>query len=275
MGHDAATTGAFRADYHVHTCYSYDCETSLSDVLDRARARGLDRIAITDHGTIEGALRLAEQCSDELEVIIGCELETDEGCQVIGLGLQAVPTETRLLELLDHIRATGGTVLLPHPFRRGSGVFASGRRRSPRSVAEVLARTDLVECFNGRDGYDDNAASRRFVSERGLAGSVGSDAHTPSEVGSAYLEIGAGDPLAGETRRRVFHPGQAPRHERALKRRLMEAYHRVEPRLPGQVALGYRRVRRAARLDQARTGPATPRFQYELPAAVSNSDGLP
>lgn len=39
-----------RADYHMHTNFSGDGKSSLRDILEAARAKGLQEIAITDHG---------------------------------------------------------------------------------------------------------------------------------------------------------------------------------------------------------------------------------
>ena len=36
-------------DYHTHTSFSTDCETSMSDMIDAACAAGLTEMAITDH----------------------------------------------------------------------------------------------------------------------------------------------------------------------------------------------------------------------------------
>ena len=58
-----------RADLHVHTLHSKqtgtlpflrsrDCYSDPLDVYRRARARGMDLVAITDHDSIDGALEL-------------------------------------------------------------------------------------------------------------------------------------------------------------------------------------------------------------------------
>ena len=49
-----------RADMHMHTEYSPDSRSSLRAFADAAIAAALDVVCVTDHDTIEGALRLRE-----------------------------------------------------------------------------------------------------------------------------------------------------------------------------------------------------------------------
>ena len=71
-----------RIDLHLHSRYSHDSNTSLEALVQRCRECGLDRIALTDHNTVEGALKLAAM-APEL-TIVGEEAKTREG-EVIGL----------------------------------------------------------------------------------------------------------------------------------------------------------------------------------------------
>jgi len=75
-----------RVDLHLHSRYSPDSRTSLAALIERCREVGLDRIALTDHNTAEGALELHSQ---EPELCIpGEEVKTSEG-EVIGLFINA------------------------------------------------------------------------------------------------------------------------------------------------------------------------------------------
>ncbi len=49
-----------RADFHLHSEYSFDSRTSLNELIERAVEVDLNCLALTDHNTIEGALALAE-----------------------------------------------------------------------------------------------------------------------------------------------------------------------------------------------------------------------
>lgn len=268
---DDVSTRPLRIDYHMHTCYSHDSETPLDAVVARAAEAGIGRLCVTDHDTIEGARELARIAGPDLEVVVGCEFTADDGSQVVGLHLHDMIHEPRLPQLMDRIHEQGGTVLLPHPFRRGSGIFRPEARRSEAFIADVLERTDLVECFNGRDSYDNNEANLAFARERGLAAVASSDAHDASRIGTVFVEyeVAGGAVQDGITPGWVHFPDQVARREHPLKRSLMERYHRHRDRLPGAVEATYRSLRR--RYHAGRTRPVTPTHrQYRLPAAAAD-----
>ena len=77
-----------RADLHIHTCLSPCGELTMSPraVVDRARAAGLDLIAVTDHNTTENAAAVIEAArGTELAVLPGIELTTAEEVHILGL----------------------------------------------------------------------------------------------------------------------------------------------------------------------------------------------
>jgi predicted metal-dependent phosphoesterase TrpH len=260
-----------RVDYHFHTDRSYDCRSSPEEVLEAAARSGLAVLCVTDHDTIEGALRLERLARGRVEVVVGCEFTCADGSHVVGLHLTDMIGEKEPLALMERIKLQGGRVLLPHPFRRGSGLLRNELRRSEAFVRDVLARVDLVECFNGRDTWENNARSRRFALERGLPSVASSDAHEPREIGSVFVEYSAGDVVHGRSPRRIFFPTQPPRVEHPLKRTALELYHRWERRLPAAVGRAYRLARARARRDAPRWIDPAPRMQYELPPPPGGS----
>jgi predicted metal-dependent phosphoesterase TrpH len=67
-----------RADLHIHSLAS-DGVSSVSDILARAVATGLDVIAITDHERIDAAVAaraMAQSQGMPIEVIVGEEVST-------------------------------------------------------------------------------------------------------------------------------------------------------------------------------------------------------
>ena len=112
-----------RCDFHIHTSFSRDGESSVEDVLRRAEAVGLDAIAITDHDTTDGALH-ALACRSRVIVIPGTEISTKQG-HLLALGVTtAFPKGLDFFEAVRRARSEGAVLILPHPFhmwRHGVG----------------------------------------------------------------------------------------------------------------------------------------------------------
>ena len=181
-----APPGRLRIDMHVHTAGSFDCRNDPEKVVERALARGLDRVCVTDHNELTVALTLAER--HPRHVIPGEEVKTAEGVDVIGLYLtEWIPKGTPARETCQRIRDQGGLVYVPHP-------FAGGKGGGGRILPEIEDMVDVVEGFNARL-HDPalNERARAWGEERGLPMGAGSDAHTLGEIGRGYVEVPAFD----------------------------------------------------------------------------------
>jgi predicted metal-dependent phosphoesterase TrpH len=209
-----------RADLHIHTDDSMDCTTSVEQVIARCLEIGINCIAITDHGAVANALRLKSMAP--FPVIVGEEILTPHG-EVMGLFLsERVPSPLPAQEAVAHIKAQGGLVCIPHPFDCLRSSAIGGR------VVEMLPDIDIIEVFNSRTHLRrDLARASSFAQSHGFAASAGSDAHTPSEIGRAYVEMpefnGRDEFLQSLTRGRVFGRRSSPLvHLYGLRARLMK-----------------------------------------------------
>jgi predicted metal-dependent phosphoesterase TrpH len=170
-----------RIDLHLHSRHSPDSFTTLDRLASRAREVGLDRIALTDHNTAEGALELARR-EPEL-VIVGEEVKTAEG-EVIGLFLNgSLPGGGHPEEVMDLIHAMGGLTYLAHPFDRRRASF------EPERVVELADRIDVVEVYNAWCEPSANRAAAELAFALGKVGATGSDAHSVHELGHSWMEI--------------------------------------------------------------------------------------
>jgi dephospho-CoA kinase len=169
-------------DMHLHTAGSWDCQSDPERVLERALAKGYERIAITDHNRVHVGLRMAEMYPDR--IIPGEEVKTGEGIDVIGLYLsEEIPQGTSAEETIERIRDQGGIPYLPHPYAGGKG--GGGK------YAELLGPLcDVVEVFNARlHSQRANALASELAHRTGTLRGAGSDAHTVGEVGNAYVDL--------------------------------------------------------------------------------------
>jgi len=170
-------------DLHVHSEYSKDSRSSHEDILRVALKRGLDGFAICDHDTIEGGLFCAEKALElglGITVIPGVEVSSSKG-HILVLGIKEnIEPLLSPKETICKARKLGGTVIIPHPFKRSSHGIGS---------FEGLD-VDAVEVFNSRCLF--NGANRKAVIEAkrlGIPAVAGSDSHIPEMVGQAYTEI--------------------------------------------------------------------------------------
>ena len=172
-----------KADLHVHTQYSLDSNTPLEKIVSRCLERGINCVAISDHGTAEGALKLREMAP--FTVIVAEEILTPHG-EIMGLFLEkTIPSGLSVAETISSIKAQGGLVCIPHP-------FDSIRKSALRThiIEEIVDQIDMIETLNARVMLPKNSAkARAFAAEHGIIQSAGSDAHTLGEIGNAYVEI--------------------------------------------------------------------------------------
>jgi hypothetical protein len=173
----------WKVDLHAHTIYSKDCLTRTTDFLARARAVGLDKIAVTEHNRLDGALA-AKRLAPDL-VIVGEEIMTTHG-EIIGLFMhEEVPRGLSPQETIRRLRAQGAVITIPHPL--------DSVRTSAMGRANVEAVIDLVDALEGLNArcirHQDNEAAILLARQHNKLLTAGSDAHTLGEIGRCYLTM--------------------------------------------------------------------------------------
>jgi len=172
-----------KADLHIHTEYSIDCNTPLEKIVSRCLEVGINCIAICDHGTVEGALKMRDIAP--FPVIVAEEILTSHG-EIIGMFLEeTIPSRLSVEQTISRIRSQGALVCIPHPF----DIFRQSALRS-NIMEEIAEQIDIIEVFNSRTLLlQSSAKALAFALKYGIAQSAGSDAHTPYEIGNAYVEM--------------------------------------------------------------------------------------
>ncbi len=172
-----------KADLHVHTEYSLDCNTPLEKIVSRCLEIGINCLAICDHGTAEGALKMREIAP--FKIIVAEEILTPDG-EIMGMFLEeTIPSRLPVKEVISRIRAQGGLVCIPHPF----DILRRSALRN-KTIEKIVDQIDIVEVFNSRIFFPQNSAKAlAFAEKHGILKSAGSDAHTLGEVGNAYVEM--------------------------------------------------------------------------------------
>ncbi len=172
-----------KADLHIHTKYSMDCSTPLEKIINRCLEIGINCIAIADHGTAEGALKM--QNLAPFKVIVAEEILTPYG-EIMGMFLkETIPSGLSVEQAISQIKAQGGLVCIPHPFDTFRGL-----RLDSRGLEALVDQIDAIEVFNARGPFlKPSTKAEIFAQKYDIPGTVGSDAHTIGEIGNAYIEM--------------------------------------------------------------------------------------
>ena len=189
-----------RADLHMHTTAS-DGWPSPHQLVDHARVTGLDVIAVTDHDTIEGALRAAEYSvqRSRVYVVIGEEVSSRDG-HIVGLFLEKrIRPGMSAAATVNAIHDQGGLAVAVHPFWRTQRRSRGGPVHGVGWLAAEID-FDAIEVENATPGfYFFNQLARRLHLGLDAAEVGGSDAHILDAVGRAYTEFPGKTPGALRT----------------------------------------------------------------------------
>jgi predicted metal-dependent phosphoesterase TrpH len=169
--------------------------------VEQARRVHLDVIAVTDHDTVEGALRSREYAArrGRLEVIVGEEVSSRDG-HIVGLFLEKrIKPGMSAAATVDAIHDQGGLAVAVHPFWRTQRRTRNARVHGVGWLAAELA-FDAIEIENATPGfYVFNQLARRLNTGLGSAEVGGSDAHILDAIGRAYTEFAGKTPKALRT----------------------------------------------------------------------------
>lgn len=173
----------WKIDLHSHTIYSKDCLTQTTLLIERARQIGLNKVAVTEHNRIDGALAAKAMAPDL--IIVGEEIKTTHG-EIIAYYLQEeVPRGLSPKETVRRLREQGAVISIPHPL---DSIRTSAMRRD--TVLTIIDDVDALEVLNSRCVRQaDNQAAAQLAAEYGKLTTAGSDAHIARELGQCYLEI--------------------------------------------------------------------------------------
>ncbi len=184
-------------DLHAHTSPRSNCSrTTLDELVDTARSRGLDALCITEHDVrwpddeLADASRLLG-----FPLIPGVELTTDVG-HVLAFGPLRKPLWMgyTLAELVEECEHSDTALVLPHPLRRFAGARAIQGGRKPPNAAEIVAlpQWEMVHAI-------ESASTQTTVLEHTLTAAAlaaaprpavgASDAHGPGLAGTFATEL--------------------------------------------------------------------------------------
>ena len=173
----------FRTEFHCHTIYSKDSLVRPADLVAACRRKGINRVIISDHNAIAGALE-AQTINPEL-VIVGEEIMTTQGEILAAFVKEEIPAGLTPQETIRRLREQGAFISVSHPFDH----TRSGHWQEA-DLLEILPLLDAIETFNARCLLPSmNRKAAEFAERHGISSTVGSDAHTLWELGRATLTL--------------------------------------------------------------------------------------
>ncbi len=172
-------------DPHIHSTYSSDSSASPRDIVRKAKAIGLDAIAVADHNTIKGSMATIEEAKDfkDFVVVPGMEISSSKG-HIVALGInEDVKPGLSPEETVESIRELGGIAVAAHP-------FVSYREGLCDYVKDL--DIDAIETLNSRYifGYS-NWRAKNLAIKRNIPEIGSSDAHFLEAIGSCVTELEA------------------------------------------------------------------------------------
>ena len=172
-----------RAEFHCHSRFSPDSLMSIEALLLACRKKGIDKVAVTDHNRLEGALKAHEIAPEH--VIVGEEIQTTQGEILAYFLSEEIPEGLEPEEVVRRLRGQNAFISVAHP----SDPYRGSQWK--KGTLEALApHLDGIEVFNARcvDSAF-NQQARAFASDFGIPEMVGSDAHSTFELGRAVLYL--------------------------------------------------------------------------------------
>ncbi len=165
-----------KLDLHIHSHYSYDSNSSITKIIEKAKKKGLSGISITDHGDIKGNLEAQKINNDPNFLIIpGQETRTEIG-DILGLFIKKKLISKKFENLIKEIKSQGGLVVLPHP------------KCHKNYLSTTMSQIDLIEVFNARSKKKNNEMAKKLATKYQKPFIGASDAHS-------YFEIGFGQTI--------------------------------------------------------------------------------
>lgn len=180
-------------DLHIHSYpASEDAFAGVDEVIERAKALGLEGICLTEHDAFWPAAEVAElRRRHNFAVFAGCEVNTDAG-HILVFGPERYVFGMHKPDFLRReVNRCGGVMIAAHPYRRR---FLAEPGRKAAARAEMLARAladdfflscDGLEGVNGRGSVAENEFSQDIAAAFHLKTTGGSDAHRLEQLGTA------------------------------------------------------------------------------------------
>lgn len=176
-----------KIDLHVHTSNRSDCASSTEhEQIQAAIERGLDAIALTDHGsqrTMDELDKLNKRYAP-FKIFAGVEVNaTDSHEDILVIGIPEMANYNHkpwtYPELYRFVRKMHGFIAIPHPFRYTKYIRTDVEKYVP----------DALELRSKNIDPKLESKIQGFANKLGIPNIVTSDAHRTLNVGQNYITL--------------------------------------------------------------------------------------
>jgi hypothetical protein len=160
--------------------------SSPETIVKKAREKGLAGIAITDHDMCKAWNELAQLAKRENLVFVrGEEIKVKENGEtrgeISGLFMNSEVKPGDFGDVVDALQAQDAIAVIQHPF--------DWFRKPFKGLDSAIKRVNALEVFNSRCILPSmNEKALQYARQHNLIQMAGSDAHTPWEIGQAFIE---------------------------------------------------------------------------------------
>lgn len=173
-----------KMDSHIHSEYSSDSHAKIDDILNIARKKNIDIIAISDHNTVDGTSEVVKKTRNtDILAIPSIEISSAQG-HILGFGCEEmIPRDLTPQDTIDRIHDLGGLAIIPHPY-----CFYRHGLLCKSDYKDL--KIDAIEIKNARFivGYCNNKA-KKLSKKENIPALGASDAHYYKFVGDCYSLI--------------------------------------------------------------------------------------
>ena len=173
-----------KMDSHIHSKYSPDSSSKIDDILNVAKQKKIDIIAICDHNTVDGTSEVLRKTRNtDILAIPSIEISSSQG-HILGFGCEEnIARDLTPEETIDKIHDLGGLAIIPHPY-----CFYRHGLLCKSDYNDL--KIDAIETKNARFivGYC-NGKAKKLSKKESIPGLGASDAHYFKFVGDCYSLI--------------------------------------------------------------------------------------
>lgn len=172
-------------DLHCHTSVSNDSPAKIEKIIEMAKNRGIDGIAVTDHNkTYKGQLEIKG-----IQIIPANEITTKEEVHLLAYFIKNdITSMMSIRETIFEVKKQGGYAVLAHPFRKGyEWIRKDGENK--KEVEDTLKLFDGMESGNASDSKEERILASKIAKKLGIFETAGSDLHISSQVGFSYVIV--------------------------------------------------------------------------------------